>query len=215
MEIKCFTFGPVAVNTYVLYKDTDAVIIDCGVSDCQEQDKLKLFLSDRGLTPTALLNTHMHFDHALGNVWAINTFKGIKCYSPHRDIEGLPPVSVQMGRFMMVESAKTDLPLGNYTDIKEDDVIRLSDMEIKVLEVPGHSPGHVAFFIDSCKSIFTGDVLFYESIGRTDLWGGSFEILLKSIKDKIFSLPDDVTVYPGHGEKTTIGHEKINNPFIY
>lgn len=215
MDIKCFTFGPVAVNTYVLYKDNEAVIIDCGVSNMKEQDELLSFLKGKQIIPTALLNTHMHFDHAMGNVWAFKTFDKIKCYSPHRDIEGLPPVSVQMGRFMVADSSLTDMDIDNYIDVKESDVIRFADIEIKVIEVPGHSPGHVAFFIESCKTLFTGDVLFYEGIGRTDLWGGSFETLMKSIKNNIFSLPDDVVVYPGHGERTMIGHEKINNPFIY
>lgn len=214
MNIHCFTFGPVAVNTYILYKGNEAVIVDCGVSNDYERERLISFLNNNNLTLVALLNTHMHFDHVMGNVWAVNTFKDIKCYAPHKDIDGLPPVSKQIERFMIVEPEKIDLPKDNYIDIKEGDKICLADEEISVIDVPGHSPGHVAFLTKD-KSVIAGDVLFYESIGRTDLWGGSLHTLIKSIKEKLFVLPDDTIVYSGHGEKTTIGHEKRNNQFIY
>lgn len=215
LKLKSFTFGPVQENTYLLYDDSGSTaIIDCGVSNFHEQNRLKDFIDTNNLDVNMLINTHMHFDHAMGNPWAKETFPDIVCYAPHKDIDGMPSVVEQMKSFMPIVQGNLDLPKNHYTDINDGYNIRLGDTDIVVLDVPGHSPGHVALYIKEQNIVMSGDTLFCEGIGRTDLWGGDYATLINSIRIKLLTLPDDTFVYSGHGIYTTIGYERVNNPFL-
>ncbi len=156
-----------------------------------------------------LLNTHCHLDHVFGNKWVNETY-GLKPII-HKDEE-------LMLRHAAISGEKWGLPFDNYEGeveyLSEGDIIRIDEDELEVIAAPGHSPGHVCFYSKAQNFIIGGDVLFYESIGRTDFPMCSHEDLIRNIKEKIFILPDETTVYSGHGRPTTVGHEKQFNPFI-
>ncbi|MBY0433514.1 MAG: MBL fold metallo-hydrolase [Cyclobacteriaceae bacterium] len=209
VHIHSFTFNPFEENTYVLYDETAAaVIIDPGCYELAEQAELKEFITSKKLTVSLLLNTHCHIDHVLGNnfvkkTWAvpfachaveIPVLKAVKVYAPNYGFplyqEILPDQTLQEG---------VPVTFGNSS--------------LDVIFLPGHSPGHVGFYHAGQKFLIGGDVLFNRSIGRTDLPGGNFDTLINSIHQKLFTLPDNVTVYAGHGPTTTLGDEKMYNPF--
>lgn len=210
LYIQSFTFSPVQENTYVLYNDEkQCCIIDPGCYFASEEEELRSFIKDHGLTPVLLLNTHCHLDHIFGNRFVQKTF-GLKLHlhKLEKQVLDYGPVSGQMWQ----------LPFDNYDGeliyIDENDVIRLGSEELHVLFTPGHSPGHICFYSKTHKFIIGGDVLFNGSVGRTDLPGGDFATLEQSIKTKLYTLPEDVIVYPGHGDSTTIGEEMKTNPFV-
>ena len=156
-----------------------------------------------------MLNTHCHLDHVFGNKWVYETYALELFLHPNEEmVLGFAPQSGQMW----------GLPFENYNGplhfLNENDEVKLGDNSLKVLLTPGHSPGSICFYSEKDKFVIGGDVLFRESIGRTDLPGGNHDTLIESIREKLFVLPDDVTVYSGHGDKTTIGYEKRNNPFL-
>ncbi|MGN6602849.1 MAG: MBL fold metallo-hydrolase [Ginsengibacter sp.] len=208
-QIKTFTFNPVQENTYVLYNEqNECFIIDPGCYFDAEKEELKSFISSRKLKPKLLLNTHCHLDHVFGNKFIAEEFKlTLNTHAKEKDMLEMAPASGLM----------FNLPFDNYIGevnyLKEGDVVRLGDDELKVIHAPGHSPGSVCFYCEKQHFIIGGDVLFQNSIGRTDLPGGSQQELLKSINEKLFKLPENVTVYPGHGPATTIGQEIKENPF--
>jgi len=210
IHIKAFTFSPISENTYVLYNDEGkAIIIDPGCYFPAEQETLKNFLTDTGLTPVQLLNTHCHLDHVFGNKWVHETY-GLELY--------IHPNEAQMLELAPVSGERWGLPFQNYNGpihfLNDGDTVLLGDTEIHVILAPGHSPGSICFYIPSQGDLMGGDVLFRGSIGRTDLPGGDAETLLTSIREKLWALPDETVVYSGHGIKTTIGYEKRNNPFL-
>lgn len=210
IKLKFFTFSPVHENTYLLYNEQGkAIIIDTGCYFSAEQETLKNFIKDTGLTPERLLNTHCHLDHVFGNKWVHDTW-GLELW--------LHPDEEKMLALAPVSGEKWGLPFDNYKGplhfLNHGDTIKLGDDELRVIFTPGHSPGSVCFYCEKQKMLIGGDVLFRDSIGRTDLFGGDHETLLKSIREQLFVLPDDVVVYPGHGVATTIGYEKMNNPFL-
>lgn len=209
LQIKHFEFNPFQENTYVLYDETRAcVIIDPGCSNKQEEDQLKKFIADNNLSVTQLINTHCHIDHVLGNAFVKRTF-GVKLFIHKIEEPLLRAVKTYAPNygFFGYQEAEPD------GFISEDDVLQVGNETLKILFVPGHSPGHVAFYHEQSQSLIGGDVLFYNSIGRTDLPGGDYDTLINSIHQKIFTLPDEVTVYCGHGPVTKIGYEKRTNPF--
>jgi hydroxyacylglutathione hydrolase len=209
LSIQVFTFNPFQENTYVLHDETkEAVIIDPGCYEADEKEELEEFIENKGLKVIMLLNTHGHIDHVLGNAFVKDRFK-VKLYIHKKDEPVMKAVSAYASNygFYQYQEATVD----DY--LEENHVISFGDQQFKILFVPGHSPGHVAFYNEKEKVVIGGDVLFQNSIGRTDLPGGNFDTLIKSIHEKLFTLPDDVVVYPGHGPKTSIGYEKINNPF--
>lgn len=209
LQIKHFEFNPFQENTYVLYDETRAcVIIDPGCSNKQEEDQLKKFIADNNLSVTQLVNTHCHIDHVLGNAFVKRTF-GVKLFIHKIEEPLLRAVKTYAPNygFFGYQEAEPD------GFISEDDVLQVGNETLKILFVPGHSPGHVAFYHEQSQSLIGGDVLFYNSIGRTDLPGGDYDTLINSIHQKIFTLPDEVTVYCGHGPVTKIGYEKRTNPF--
>ncbi|MGB4724759.1 MAG: MBL fold metallo-hydrolase [Sediminibacterium sp.] len=210
IHIKAFTFSPISENTYVLYNNEGkAIIIDPGCYFPNEQETLKNFLTDNSLTPVYLLNTHCHLDHVFGNKWVHETY-GLE---PH-----LHPNEEAMLALAPVSGERWGLPFENYAGplhfLNDGDTVLLGDTEIQVILAPGHSPGSICFYIPSQGDLMGGDVLFRGSIGRTDLPGGDSETLLRSIREKLWVLPEETVVYSGHGIKTTIGYEKRNNPFL-
>lgn len=202
MPIATFPLGPLGTNSYILNAGADAVAIDVG----GEPAPILEYLTAHKLTLAAICLTHRHFDHVYG-VAALAEATGATVYSPAGDdviantesgmggIWGMPPVT---------PFASVPMPLGK---------TRFGGMECIVLETPGHTPGGVSLYFPAEKAVFTGDALFYRSMGRTDFPGGSQDQLLRSIRDTLFRLPDDVTVYPGHGPATSIGEERRHNPF--
>ncbi len=208
--IKSFTFNPVQENTYVLYNESkDCIIIDPGCYFEDEKETLINFILKQHLHPTLLLNTHCHLDHVFGNKVIAEKFAlTLHAHTLEKTILELAPASGLI----------YDLPFDNYQGtiqwLQEGEVISLGDDHLEVIHVPGHSPGSVCFYCKEQKFLIGGDVLFLNSIGRTDIPGGNMNDLLINIKSKLFILPDDTIVYPGHGPSTTIGEEKKNNPFL-
>jgi glyoxylase-like metal-dependent hydrolase (beta-lactamase superfamily II) len=211
MIIKTFTFNPFQENTYVLHDETnEAIIIDAGCLNDGEKRLLKLYFDENKLTLSRLINTHLHLDHQFGNKFIFDTF-------------GVGPEACQDDEFLLdnvVSQARSfGLPineeaqeLGGY--ITENQEINFGNSTLKVIHVPGHSPGSMAFYSEKDGVLFAGDVLFQGSIGRTDLPKGDYATLISSITKKLLLLPDSTIVYSGHGPTTTIGNEKKNNPYL-
>ncbi len=211
LNIKTFVFNPFMQNTFVLYDETkEAVIIDCGCLYENEQNELKQFVANNDLTIKYLLNTHLHLDHQFGNAFAATTF-GILPIAHKNDeklIDNITSQAMMFGIPQKVEAQK----LGGY--IAEGDEISFGNTTLQAIFVPGHSAGSICFYSSKNKVLIAGDVLFAGSIGRTDLPGGNFAQLTEGIRQKLFILPPDTTVYPGHGPTTTIGNEIKSNPFF-
>jgi len=210
LTVKTFTFNPVQENTYVLYNETqECCIIDPGCYFSQERDELKTSIEKTGLKPVLLLNTHCHLDHIFGNRFVHETWGlDLHLHQQEKPVLDVGPAS----------GLRWQLPFENYEGpliyIKEDANIKLGDDELEVFLTPGHSPGSVSFYHSPGRFVIGGDVLFNGSIGRTDLPGADYDTLIHSIQTKFFTLPDDTKVYSGHGPVTTIGFEKMNNPFV-
>lgn len=208
--IKVLTFNAVQENTYVLYNEAhECIIIDPGCYSEEEKDVLQSFINNNGLRPAMLLNTHCHLDHVFGNKFIAEAYRlTLQIHKNEESILQMAPASGLM----------FNLPFDNYQGelffLKEGDIISLGEDSLQVIEAPGHSPGSICFYCEKQKFVIGGDVLFYQSIGRTDLPGGSHESLIKNIKEKLFALPPDVKVYPGHGPATTIGEEIKYNPYL-
>jgi len=210
IKVKVFTFSPIQENTYVLYnEDKKAIIIDPGCYFPAEKEQLHQFIQTNELEVVKLLNTHCHLDHVFGNKWVYETFR-----TPlhiHPDEEAMLKMAPLSGE-------KWGLPFENYNGplqfLHPGDTVFLGNDALKVIFAPGHSPASICFYSESQSFLIGGDVLFRESIGRTDLPGGNHERLLQSIRENLFTLPEEVKVYPGHGLTTTIGYEKRNNPFL-
>lgn len=210
MQIQTIVSMPFAENTYIIWQDgkTDCVVIDPGL----EPDAILDFLTDQQLSIAAILNTHGHSDHIAGNAAMKQAFPqaplviGINDAPMLRDAN----LNLSMNFGIAILSPPAD------TLVREGDVVSFAGFDFEVLDLPGHSPGHVVFVIRQQQPsvVMGGDVLFRESIGRTDFPGGSFEQLASGIRRKLYILPDDTIIYPGHGPVTLIGHEKKNNPFV-
>ena len=209
MKLKTFVFNPFSENTIVIWDEgNNAIIVDPGCYEKHERQELVDFISSEELTVVSIVNTHCHIDHVLGNDAMKEHYK-VELWIPMNEkevLKAIPTYAPSYG-FEGYREAEVD-------HWYEEGELTFGEMIFKVIEVPGHSPGHMVFYFSEDKIVVGGDVLFRESIGRTDLPGGNHEDLLRNIKEKVFSLPDDVTVYPGHGPETTIGHEKQFNPFV-
>jgi hydroxyacylglutathione hydrolase len=207
---KHFEFNPFAENTYIIYTDNkEAAIIDPGCSTVHERAQLADFIKNEGLKPVLLLNTHCHIDHVLGNHFVYSEY-GLAPIL-HKDELVVLQTMPQVAAFYGVEATPSPEPL---RFIEEHEKIQLGDITLEVIYAPGHSPGSVCFYNAKEKILWGGDVLFRESIGRTDLSGGDYDTLEHNIHTKLFTLPDDVEVFSGHGIPTTIGYEKLHNPFV-
>lgn len=211
ITIKVFTFNAFSENTVVLSdpKTKECIIIDAGCYTSGEQNELKNYIDQNGLKPKEVINTHCHIDHVLGNQFVKDAF-GIPLRIPTKEQEV----------FASVSSYSAAYGFGDYRSaiidgfIEDDEVITLGNNKLQTLFVPGHSPGHLAFYCKEQGFCINGDVLFNRSVGRTDLPGGNHETLLSSIRNVMFMLSDETEIYCGHGENTSIGFEKMNNPFL-
>ena len=210
LNVQSFTFNPVQENTYLLYNEERlCCIIDPGCYFASEELELRNFIELHQLTPKYLLNTHCHLDHIFGNRFIQKTYGLVLHLNKlEKPVLDFGPASGQMWQ----------LPFDNYDGelkfVDEGDKIKLGNDELEILFTPGHSPGHICFYDRAGKFLIGGDVLFNGSVGRTDLPGGDFATLEQSIKTKLYTLPEDVIVYPGHGDSTTIGDEMKTNPFV-
>lgn len=208
LHVKSFQFNSFQENTYILHSDNKyAVIIDPGCYLSHEEKELEDYIVQQKLTPLAILNTHAHLDHVLGNQFCANRFN-VPIYLHKEDQKTLKMVE-SYAHVYGFEAYKPS-PEPKF-ELKHGDLLKFEDIELKVFHTPGHCPGHVVFFNETNKFVINGDVLFQGSFGRVDLPGGDLEILKKSIFETMFKLPDDTTVYCGHGPETTIGREKQFN----
>ena len=210
LTVQSFVFNPASENTYLVHNEKgNAIIIDPGCYFTEDQRKLQSFIEEKKLKVIQLINTHCHLDHIFGNKW-VHKMYGVELYMHHLDkiILDNAPISAQ----------KWGLAIDNYAGplhfIDEGDIISLDDDKFSLLLTPGHSPGSLSFYCEKQNFVISGDVLFKESIGRTDLLGGNHETLLHSIRTKLFTLPPETLVYNGHGSTTTIGHEIKRNPYL-
>lgn len=210
ISLQKFTFNPYQENTYVLYDETkECIIIDPGMYDGGEQNQLTTFIRENKLKPTLLLNTHCHIDHVLGNKFVFDNW-GLKPQFHQGELyilQAVPGYAPQMGmRYELSPEPETFLP--------ESGAVHFGNSQLELIFAPGHSPAHLCFYAREENFLIGGDVLFYNSIGRTDLPGGNHQQLINSIRQNLFVLPDDCKVFPGHGPSTTIGFEKVSNPFL-
>ena len=207
LKIKIFIFNPIMENTYLLYDETaEAVIIDCGASNKKEENQISIFIKDKGLSLKRLLNTHLHFDHEMGNNFIFEKYSLKPEY--HKAEESI----LNIKRLNLVLSPVKYKQIEAERFIEHEEEIVFGNTKLIALHTPGHSTGGLSFYCEESGCVFTGDSLFYHDIGRTDLLGGSNKKLIKSIREQLFTLPDNTVVYPGHALPTTIEEEKLNNP---
>ncbi len=211
MQIKGFVFNPFFENTYVVWDETgECVVIDPGCLERHEKQELKEWIEENGLKPVRLLNTHSHLDHVFGNDFV------------HRTWDLTPELHPSDERVYISYANTAGIYGFNHADplpdpsynLEEGQTITFGNSSLEILFLPGHCPGHVAFLSKEQKFMVSGDVLFQDSIGRTDLPGGDMQTLLDSIRYKVLPLDEDIVVYSGHGPETTIGREKRMNPFL-
>jgi glyoxylase-like metal-dependent hydrolase (beta-lactamase superfamily II) len=209
-RLKAFTFNPLQENTYLLYNEQkDAILIDPGCYEEHERTELSDFIQNHDLQLKYLLNTHCHLDHVFGNLWIYTTYQTpLHIHENEKKVLEAAPVSGLMWGLSF------DNYQGPIVTLKEGEKIHIGHDCLEVLFTPGHSPGHISFYCKEQDFILSGDVLFRESIGRTDLPGGNHDTLLHTIRTQLFQLPEETNVYSGHGPGTTIGHEKKYNPFL-
>ena len=204
-------FNPIQENTYVVWDESgEAVVIDAGNMGERENEALAKFIADNGLKPVLALNTHGHFDHLLG-VNFLRERYGVKLALSSKDEFLLKNASVSAELFGIRADS---LPESIDIDLEGEEMVKFGNTELRIISVPGHTPGHVAFYEPESKVLFTGDTLFRECIGRTDLPGGDYSWIMRSIIENLLPLGDDVKIYPGHGDESDLGHESMYNPFV-
>ena len=204
-------FNPYEVNAYIIAaEDGQCALIDPACCSQEERKALTEFINNKGLSPVWLINTHGHYDHIAGNAFVYKTWSSIKP-AAHRDDLFLMEHAYQRGEMFGFPAEKPPTP---DVFLKDGDTVEFGNVSLKVIHVPGHSPGSIVLYSPEEKFIVTGDVLFNGSIGRTDLPGGDFDLLITGIQTKLMTMPTDIAVYTGHGPSTTIGKEKNSNPFL-
>jgi len=210
ISIKKFTVNPFQENSYVLYNELgDCIIVDPGFYTDDEKSQFLNFIETERLKPVQLLNTHAHLDHIFGNKWIAEQFQ----LTPH--LHRLEKETLENAATIgLMYNLPFDSYQGELIFLEEGDLVKLGDDEMQVIFLPGHSAGSIAFYSKQHDFIIAGDVIFKQSIGRTDLPGGDFDTLMNSIKEKLFLLPDSTKIYAGHGFETTVGEEKVGNPFL-
>ena len=211
MKIKSFTFNIFEENTFIVYDQTKkCIIIDPGCYTKEEQQTLKDFINKEKLKPIKLINTHCHIDHILGNKFVCDEWN-IDLFIHKKDLpllENSKKISQKYGFENYIES-----PYPNFF-LSEGDKLSFGNSYFEIIFAPGHAPGHICLYSKENSTLFGGDVLFNLSIGRTDLPGGDYETLIKSITHKILILPDQTQIFCGHGPSTSIEYEKKYNPFL-
>jgi hydroxyacylglutathione hydrolase len=209
MTVRSFVVSPFAENCYVCHDGGQAVLIDPGTSTPEEVNTVEDYITRNDLSLRHLLLTHAHLDHILGCAHFAKQF-GMRWKLHPDDLPLLDGAELQARMF----GVSLERPPAPDASLEEGMMIRFGNASWRVLHTPGHAPGHVCFYDEANAFVIGGDVLFQGSIGRTDLWGGSMPVLLASIREKLFALPDDTIVHPGHGPSTTIGRERRTNPFL-
>ena len=211
MKLKSFTFNQFYENTFIVSDSTnDCIIVDPGCYSNDEKNILKKYIDNNNLNPVKLINTHCHIDHILGNKFVAKTWM-LNLETHQNDIELLENSSEIALLYGFIDYEKSP---STTQFLNEGDIVEFGNSKLKILYTPGHAPGHISLYSKEEKFIISGDVLFNGSIGRTDLPGGDFNVLIDSIKTKILCLDDDTVVYCGHGPATTVGYERANNPFL-
>jgi glyoxylase-like metal-dependent hydrolase (beta-lactamase superfamily II) len=209
-NVKRFVFNSFGVNTYVLGDETGkCLVIDPACQSRQEESELALYITGHNLIPVGMINTHFHIDHIVGNNFICNTFHLLpQC---HKSSKMFWETAAEFGAVFGIKVENLIVPRDF---INEGDSIGYGNSSLEVLYTPGHADGSICLVNHAERYVIAGDVLFRDSIGRSDLPTGNFDVLYKSITTKLFTLPDDYIVYPGHGPETSIGYEKLNNPFL-
>ena len=210
IQVQSFVCNPYQENTYILFDESrECVIIDPGMYTGSEQNAVLLFISQEGLKPVLLLNTHCHIDHVLGNKLIHDNFGLLPQFH-----KGELPVLAAVPAYAPQTGIQYELSPVPEIYLPETGTISFGNSTLELIFAPGHSPAHLCFYSREDNFLIGGDVLFYGSIGRTDLPGGNFDTLIRSIKMNLWQLPDDCVVYPGHGGETSIGFEKQNNYYL-
>ena len=217
LRIKQFIFNPVCVNTYVVSDDSgEGVIIDCGCAEGREWQELDGYLKANNIKVVHLLNTHLHLDHVFGNQFAIPAL-GLKPEASAQDYPLYANLRSQVAMFFgerIADSLNYDYTRQLGPSLHDGDEVKFGNTILKVIATPGHTPGGLCFYDEADHILFSGDTLFQGSIGRTDLEGGNYATLIRSVVNRLKVLPDDTKVYSGHGGMTTIGYEKDYNPYL-
>lgn len=209
-KIKTFVFNPFQENTFLVYDETnECIIIDAGCNEEHEFNAIDKFIEENNLIVQSIVNTHCHIDHIMGNAYLVNKYK-VPSIAHREDM----PLIERSNDMALAFGFKVEEPPIPNRFVNEGEKIVFGNTELEVKHVPGHSPGSIALYCQKENFVIVGDVLFSGSIGRTDLPGGDYDTLIASINNKLFTLPDSTKVYPGHGEKTTVAHEKSTNPFF-
>ena len=210
MEVYKFIFNPIDANTYVITDGSgECAVIDCGCYDPGEFDELNSFILEKKLKPVLLLNTHCHLDHIFGDIFMLGSYN-LRAFCHMDDIPNRKYARTH-AEFFGLKMKDPPEPQGFLTDGQ---IVSFGETELKVIHVPGHSAGSVALHCEKEGDVFTGDTLFSGSIGRTDLPGGNFETIINSIRTRLFTLPGNTIIYPGHMEDTSVGRERDTNPFF-
>ncbi len=210
-SVQTFTFNPFQENTYIVFDETkECIIIDPGCFHLNEQKVLVDYISSEGLKPVRLLNTHCHLDHIFGNQFIFDQY-GLLPEIHEGELPILKSYPMVAERYGVLNAQPSPLPK-RY--IEKDEEIVFGASKMKALLAPGHSPASICFFFETEGFVIAGDVLFYESIGRTDLPGGDYDTLIASIRRELLPMKDEIVVFSGHGPQTIIGHERQNNPFL-
>lgn len=208
--IKTFVCNPYQENTYILYDDAGScAIIDPGMYGKKEEEEIISFIEVHNLRPELLLNTHCHIDHVLGNRFIYDTFELIPQFH-----EGELPLLIEVQNYAPQMGIRYEISPIPEVFLPAEGEVKFGNHSLQIISVPGHSPAHLCFYSQEGGFLIGGDVLFKGSIGRTDLPGGNHQQLLSNIKEKIYTLPEETLVYPGHGPTTTIAIEKLSNPFV-
>jgi hydroxyacylglutathione hydrolase len=210
-QVKSFTFNAFSENTFILFDEEsrDAIVVDPGCYTTNEQKQLQKFISDNQLIVKRLINTHCHLDHVFGNRFVEETYQ-VELEAHRSELPVLAKAHISADRFGVPMPMQE--PFSVF--IEDGDEITLGDATFRAILAPGHSPGSLCFYNAKEAFLIGGDVLFFRSIGRTDLPGGSHAQLIESITTRLFTLPDETKVFCGHGQPTTIGYERYNNPFL-
>ncbi len=214
MKVKQFVFNPFGVSTFIIYDSESkaAIAIDPGMLNSAEQKEFDSYIAENNLKLTQIVNTHLHLDHCFGNNYVRDKY-GIKV-AAHPDDAFLGNSLVEQASRFGIRLTGNDTKAGIDIELKDGDNIKVGAHTLKVLHVPGHSPGSIALYSAEGGFVIGGDVLFKGSIGRTDLQGGNLDTLLDSIRSRLMTLPDSTNVLPGHDRFTTIGAERATNPYI-
>ncbi len=214
MKVKQFVFNPFGVSTFIIYDSESkaAIAIDPGMLNSAEQKEFDSYIAENNLKLTQIVNTHLHLDHCFGNNYVRDKY-GIKV-AAHPDDAFLGNSLVEQASRFGIRLTGNDTKAGIDIELKDGDNIKVGAHTLKVLHVPGHSPGSIALYCAEGGFVIAGDVLFKGSIGRTDLQGGNLDTLLNSIHSRLMTLPDSTNVLPGHDRFTTIGAERATNPYI-